>query len=256
MYLKNNSVPRNRRLNYIGTNSINRAPPCGVQITPIKIAFKRLKAPIKVATSFRRKQLTERRNLISGNWAIEQWLGAGSLHGSCAREAFESRGRNVATKPPLPGGIPRVSREPRKMGKLRGYSTRDSPRPRTSSPTRSRSSRYAPTPREPALVRMVVSTRVITCLVHHKQRTWPDVMRAAGPRKTRPTSRRFNTRPRTVGSLSKCRKSNCPGAHRFIIRMRAMGSCANARASAVSICAPPDEKWDNGTGMFFSPPVA
>lgn len=64
--------------------------------------------------------------------------------------------------------------------------------------------------------RMVVSTRVITCLVHHKARTWPDVI-CRGPRKTRPTSQRFNTRPRAVGSLSKCRKSNYPRVHRFII---------------------------------------
>lgn len=85
--------------------------------------------------------------------------------------------------------------------------------------------------------RMVVSTRVITCLVHHKARTRPDVI-CRGPRKTRPTSQRFNTRPRTVGSLSKCRKSNCPGVHRFIIRTRGhrrAGACRALRASCVCL---------------------
>lgn len=78
---------------------------------------------------------------------------------------------------------------------------------------------------------MVVSTRVITCLVHHKARTRPDVI-CRGPRKTRPTSQRFNTRPRTVGSLSKCRKSNCPGVHRFIIRTRGCVSHASCMCGA------------------------
>jgi len=84
--------------------------------------------------------------------------------------------------------------------------------------------------------RMVVSTRVITCLVHHKARTWPDVI-CRGPRKTRPTSQRFNTRPRAVGSLSKCRKSNCPGVHRFIICTRAPARVRAALRCVALRCA-------------------
>ena len=74
---------------------------------------------------------------------------------------------------------------------------------------------------------MLVSTRIITCLVHHKQRTWPDVMRR-GPTQN-PTSQRFNTRPRSVGSLSKCRKSNCLGRAPFHHPDPGHGSSANSR---------------------------
>ena len=83
-------------------------------------------------------------------------------------------------------------------GKYLPTRARTAPTPR-SSVLVSATSTYTEAPRG-ARVRMLVSTRIITCLVHHKQRTWPDVMRR-GPTQNPSDIATFQHTP-TIGRLA------------------------------------------------------